>query len=141
VGATDGAAFPTTSGAYDTSHNSPGSHDGFVAALGVELGASPAAVPGSTPDGLQLAAPVPNPFQSLTSLSLTLPGPDDITVRVLDIQGREVITLAHGTLAAGQHRWTWDGTDTSGNPVGAGRYFLDVAGNGWNQARGVVRLR
>jgi len=141
VGATDGAAFPTTSGAYDTGHNSPGSHDSFVAALGVELGASPTAVPGSTPDGLQLAAPAPNPFQSLTSLSLTLPGPDDITVRVLDIQGREVITLAHGTLAAGQHRWTWDGTDTSGNPVGAGRYFLDVAGNGWNQARGVVRLR
>ena len=47
-----------------------------------------------------------------------------IQVRIYDIVGRRVRTLADRVFAAGEHTLTWDGTDDAGQKVPRGVYFV-----------------
>ena len=69
--------------------------------------------------GLPLAC-FPNP--SRETVSFAGPGGKGEALEVYDLGGRRVATLAPvGT--GGLVTWRWDGSDTSGAPVGAGVYF------------------
>ncbi len=61
----------------------------------------------------------PNPFNPVTTISVTLPRPASLTVQVFDIQGRVVATLADGSFAAGTHALTFDGSS-----LASGIYFV-----------------
>jgi len=68
----------------------------------------------------------PNPFADGTEIVFELPRRGDAVVRVLDVAGRTVRTLASGPFAAGAQRVGWDGTDGAGARVAAGVYFYRV---------------
>lgn len=83
-------------------------------------------VPGPTgeaPAALALAAPVPNPFTSGTTLGFALPARGPVSLDVYDLAGRRVRVLEQGERDAGRHAAHWDGRDEAGNPVRAGLYF------------------
>ncbi|MDD5089013.1 MAG: T9SS type A sorting domain-containing protein [bacterium] len=67
----------------------------------------------------------PNPFNSSARVRLALPNGEPVRVRVFDIQGRVVSTLVEGSLAAGVHDLTVDGSRWP-----TGLYFLsaEIAG-------------
>lgn len=50
----------------------------------------------------------PNPFNPTTRLSFTLPEATEVDLRVYNLHGQEVATLASGPLAAGAHSVTFD---------------------------------
>ena len=50
----------------------------------------------------------------------------DVKVDVFDITGRRVVTVFSGNLSAGEHLFEWDGRTASGEPAGAGLYFMRV---------------
>jgi len=79
---------------------------------------------------LSLAAPRPNPARGPVTIECTLPRAGAAHLAVLDLQGREVATLAAGELAAGPHAFEW-------NAAGArpGLYFVRLT------TGGTVRLR
>jgi len=82
----------------------------------------------------------PNPGASHT-ISFTTPRPDAVDLAVFDLQGRRLITLAHGPLPAGTHSRRWGARTTDGDRVGAGIYFVRLTvGNETRIAR-VVTLR
>ena len=59
-------------------------------------------------------------------VSYNLPSAASInTINILDQNGNTIYTTT-GSLAAGTHNFTWDGTDQSGQPVAAGTYTLQV---------------
>ena len=67
----------------------------------------------------------------------------DVQVKVFDVTGREVYTLANRAFQAGEHSLTWDGRDNSGSQVARGVYFARVItkdGN-LNKAGKVIVLR
>ncbi len=67
----------------------------------------------------------------------------DVQVKVFDVTGREVFTLANRAFQAGEHSLTWDGRDNSGSQVARGVYFARVItkdGN-LNKAGKVIVLR
>ena len=72
-----------------------------------------------------LLAPHPNPFTPRTSVGFDLPSAAAVTVRIHDVGGRLVRTLAAGeVLAAGHHEQPWDGRDDAGGGLAAGLYFV-----------------
>jgi len=77
-----------------------------------------------------LAQNSPNPFGLQTRIAYTLGRETHVDLKVYDINGRLVATLASGTVEAGSHRVSWDGTDAEGRGVAPGIYLyrLDTPG-------------
>ena len=66
----------------------------------------------------------PNPFGRRTTVKLAVPRAAEGAVRVYDVQGKEVRTLAQGRFEPGERAIEWDGRDASGDMAAAGIYFV-----------------
>jgi len=75
------------------------------------------------PQSFVLDQNFPNPFNPSTAIGFTLPAGGNVELRVFDLLGREVATVARGGLASGYHRLVWDGRNDGGMPVGSGVYI------------------
>jgi len=99
------------------------------------------AVSPATPT-LSLRAPQPNPASGQTRFSFELPRTEAITLRVLDVAGRTVRTLAAGEeLTVGRHDRVWDGRDDSGASTPAGLYVVQLQASGQSIIQRVARVR
>ncbi|MCD4706511.1 MAG: T9SS type A sorting domain-containing protein [Candidatus Sabulitectum sp.] len=100
--------------------------EGGVYALGEGIGVFSPEIPAQ----LVLGGNAPNPFTAQTAISFGLPAGGNVRVNVFDMTGRLVTTIANEEMAAANHTIIWDGTDSTGSPVGAGVYFcrLETAG-------------
>ena len=61
-----------------------------------------------TPNRFALAQNYPNPFNPSTQITFELPSSNTASLKVFDVLGREVATLANGRLQAGSHTVTFD---------------------------------
>jgi len=86
-------------------------------------------------------APSVNPFTAATSLRFTLPVGDEVTLDVIDVEGRRVRRLASGTLAAGRHEVSWDGRDAAGRRTAPGVYVVNLRTGATTTSTKVVRAR
>lgn len=104
---------------------------------GPAMVSSVSAVDGTTlPQRFAIAANVPNPFNPATQVHYEVPaGGGDLSLRIYDLRGRLVCTLADGPQPAGRHTVTWDGRDGAGRALPSGVYFCRL------QAGAVVETR
>lgn len=72
--------------------------------------------------GLSLAS-APNPFEPFTVIHFELPRTEEVSLRIYDAQGRQVISLMEGPASGDQHAIYWAGRDEGGRPVPAGIYY------------------
>ncbi len=77
------------------------------------------------PGDFTLRAAFPNPFNGRTTLQFDLPRDALVTVKVLDLSGREVAVLADGMMEAGLHAVSWQPGD-----VPAGLYLCRMEAGG-----------
>jgi hypothetical protein len=77
------------------------------------------------PSVVEFRGAQPNPFTGRTELTFALPQECGVMLRVYDISGRLVRTVADGVFAAGEHRLAWDGRADDGRQLGAGIYFAE----------------
>ena len=63
----------------------------------------------------------PNPFNPATTLSWNLEVATELSIRVLDVRGREVAHLAEGHSGPGQFSMSWDASELS-----SGVYFIQL---------------
>jgi hypothetical protein len=75
------------------------------------------------PQPARLAQNVPNPFNPMTTISFRLDRGGATTLTVFDVAGKRIKTLVDDDLEAGDHQYTWRGTDDRGRPVAAGVYL------------------
>jgi hypothetical protein len=68
-----------------------------------------------------IARLTPNPIQNSVDLEFAVPREAAIRLTVLDVQGREITTLAEGTYRPGRYAAHWDGAGASGR---GGVYFI-----------------
>jgi hypothetical protein len=73
--------------------------------------------------GLLLGQNYPNPFNPVTTIEFILPGAGNITLKVYNISGQHITTLAEGFHESGPHAEIWDGTDETGEAVSSGVYL------------------
>ncbi|MCB2205605.1 T9SS type A sorting domain-containing protein [bacterium] len=65
----------------------------------------------------------PNPFNPSTTISYTLEKNSTVSLRIIDMLGREVATLVSQAQDAGTYTISWKGVDQSGVEVPSGSYF------------------
>ncbi len=68
----------------------------------------------------------PNPFNNSTQIRFELPAPDHVRISVFDILGRNIGVLADADFEAGSHTILWNGTDSDGQSLASGRYFIQA---------------
>jgi hypothetical protein len=83
----------------------------------------------------------PNPSNPRVTVALTVASPGPVRVAIHDLAGRRVALLAEGHLAAGAHRWTWDGRDRTGRAVASGRYVCRAVGGGVTATQSLTLVR
>jgi hypothetical protein len=85
---------------------------------------------------------VPSPAVAELTFALELGHAARVHVQVFDVRGRQVADLGDPALAAGVHRFRWDGTQGDGMEAPAGIYILRAASAvGKSQAHKAVFLR
>ena len=80
----------------------------------------------NVPNKYRLSQNYPNPFNPETKISFTIPKAGDVTIKIYDIQGREVTTLLNTSMNAGTHEVVWNGTNSSGVRVASGMYVYTM---------------
>jgi hypothetical protein len=83
----------------------------------------------------------PNPVRNETSICFRIAQPSEVSLRVYDVTGRLVATLADGRREAGEYRILWQGRNTSGKRVAAGVYFVRLNSPGFTQVQRLTLLR
>ena len=79
------------------------------------------------PNQYALYPAFPNPFNPVTTIQFDLPKESRVTITVLDILGREIMTLMKGSqMAAGLNSVQWNGTTQHGSRVASGVYFIQM---------------
>jgi len=78
----------------------------------------------------------PNPFNPLTTVQFSISRSADVILKLYDILGREVQTLAEGRFARGVHSVPVDGSDLS-----SGMYVYRLTVNGSQQTRKLLLLK
>ncbi|GAB5518897.1 MAG: hypothetical protein RhofKO_11480 [Rhodothermales bacterium] len=88
------------------------------------------------PSEFALLAPYPNPMRDQATVAFSLPEASHVTLTVVDILGRPVLTLVDGERASGVHR-----TRISSAMLASGMYFLHVRANGERKVRTLQVIR
>lgn len=68
----------------------------------------------------------PNPFNPATKIAFSLENAQRVQVNVVDLQGRVVSRLADQSFASGRHDLNWDGTNSAGEAMASGVYFVQM---------------
>jgi hypothetical protein len=79
-------------------------------------------------------ATYPNPFHDLNTVDLVLPAQGTLSLRVLDLSGKQVEVLFYGDVPAGQKRVFWNRS----SELASGTYLLLAEWNGERIVRRVV---
>lgn len=108
---------------------------GYTATLAAAP-ADEAAADKALPAPFALGQNRPNPFNPSTTFEFSLPAASRVLVRVFDLKGREVATLADGQYGAGSHSVRWDATEFA-----SGTYFYRIDAGERSSVRKMTLLK
>jgi hypothetical protein len=83
----------------------------------------------------------PNPFNPSTTIGFELTEAARVVVRIYDVSGRLVKTLADDTFSSGPHEVQWGGYDNSGASVASGIYFIRLDSGTYTITQKAVMLK
>ena len=78
----------------------------------------------NVPGAFRLHANYPNPFNPSTNVKFELPRPGRTKLSIYDVRGRLVKVLMDEDMPAAVHTVTWDGSNSRGQRVASGTYYL-----------------
>ena len=93
------------------------------------------------PATYELSQNFPNPFNPTTTIRFALPEAATVSLKVYNIHGQLVRTLANGSFSAGSHHVTWDGTNENGVQVVSGMYFYQIHAGDFQQVKKMLMLK
>ena len=88
------------------------------------------------PASFQLAQNFPNPFNPNTVISFQLSVNSHVTLKVFDVNGREVATLVDSEMTAGKHHVTFAPRSAT-----SGLYFYKITTGKFSQTRKAVLMK
>ena len=97
--------------------------------------------PNQGPLVTRLYAPRPNPSRSHTAIRYSLATEGRVALRVHDLTGRVVRTLATGVMRQGRYSLNWSGTDDRGRELARGVYFCRFTAGDYRATEKVVLQR
>jgi hypothetical protein len=83
----------------------------------------------------------PNPFNANTKIHYELAQDSDVTVKIFNLFGNEIITLINEEQSAGNKMVTWNAFDKNGSAVSSGEYFCQLKAGGFSQTIKIIHLK
>jgi len=96
------------------------------------------------PNEFQLYQNYPNPFNPSTIISWQLSVGSNVTLKIYDVLGNEVVTLVNEEQQAGKHSVTFDATNHSHlttNKLASGIYYYKLQAGQQSQTKGMIFLK
>ncbi|HRJ86454.1 MAG TPA: T9SS type A sorting domain-containing protein, partial [Ignavibacteria bacterium] len=84
----------------------------------------------------KLYPPYPNPFNPITQINYDIPKQSQVTIRIFDILGREVLTLLDEIKQPGFYETVFDGKD-----LASGIYFYRIEADQFIDCKKMVLLK
>jgi Zn-dependent metalloprotease len=95
----------------------------------------------NVPRSFTLGQNYPNPFNPSTSIQFALPEEAYVILKVFNILGQEVATLADGIYPAGRYVTAWNTSYTGEAGISSGVYFYRLEAQGRASGAGFVEVR
>jgi hypothetical protein len=102
----------------------------------VRLGDAEKIAQQTAPDETRLKANYPNPFSEQTTIEYDVAEQSEVNIRVYNVLGQQVATLARGTKQAGTHQVDW-----SGQSLSSGKYFVRLEAGGTTDTKQITIVR
>ncbi|MFH1853296.1 MAG: phosphodiester glycosidase family protein [Candidatus Neomarinimicrobiota bacterium] len=83
----------------------------------------------------------PNPFNATTTIAFNLTSRGPVRLTIFDQLGRMVMQYQESITNSGSGRYTWDGRNSQGQPVGSGVYLYRLEAGGASQVRKMLLLK
>jgi hypothetical protein len=83
----------------------------------------------------------PNPFNPSTTITYDLPQAGEVSLKIFDVLGREVITLVNVSQLAGRQTAVWNGQDAAGQNIATGVYVYQLRAGQFVQSKKMVLLK
>jgi hypothetical protein len=133
--------FPTTTGAFDETHNY--SEDAFVTRLCPRglVPVDPASPVEVLPESYILYQNYPNPFNVSTEICYGIPKDGHVVLSIFNSLGQRVRALVDVEQRAGEHVIVWDGRDDQRQDVASGLYFCRLRAGEFTQTVKMILLK
>jgi len=83
----------------------------------------------------------PNPFNPTTHIRFALPQENRVVLNIYNILGQQIKSYQLGRLSQGEYEYTWNGTNSEGNPVASGVYLYELNAGEFHQTKKMFLLR
>ena len=90
----------------------------------------------TVPDKYSLFQNYPNPFNPTTTIKYEIPKSANVSLKVFDILGREVVTLLNEYLSAGTYEAIWNA-----NEYTSGVYFYKLQANNYSETKKLLLIK
>lgn len=78
------------------------------------------------PNSFELLPNYPNPFNSQTTITYTLPKEADVKIEIYNSIGKIISSVSFFSQQIGKHLFIWDAKDKFGNAISTGVYFYRI---------------
>ncbi|HOI29456.1 MAG TPA: FlgD immunoglobulin-like domain containing protein [Melioribacteraceae bacterium] len=93
------------------------------------------------PNQYKLYNNYPNPFNPSTRIVFEIPKNEVVSLRIYDINGQLVRSLADEDLPAGRHERLWDGKDNTGNIAASGIYIYRLSAGYFDRSARMLLMK
>jgi photosystem II stability/assembly factor-like uncharacterized protein len=98
-------------------------------------------IPSARQTGFSLQQNFPNPFQGATIIRYQLSKASPVVVRIMDLQGKEVIILVNENQTPGTYSISWTGIDSQGRYLTSGIYLCELLASGHSKTKKILLFR
>jgi len=93
------------------------------------------------PVKFELSQNYPNPFNPSTKINFSVPKNENVSLKVYDMMGREVITLVNQKMNPGKYSTEWVGINAGGAKVASGVYFYRLVTPSYSEVKKMVLVK
>lgn len=92
-------------------------------------------------DNFELDQNYPNPFNNSTLIRFHLAQRDQVSIRIIDVNGRTVATLVNGIMSKGTHQIHWSGLTNQNAEAPSGVYFYEMKTKNYSAMKKLILVR
>jgi flagellar hook assembly protein FlgD len=95
----------------------------------------------NTPESYKLFNNYPNPFNTETVITYSIPKSGKVVISIYDLLGRKIKMLVSENKASGKHFVKWNGRDETNVQLPSGIYFYRMETEGYSTTKKMVLLK
>ncbi len=97
--------------------------------------------PNISPADFKISENYPNPFNPSTKIDVDLSKPANVSIKIYDLNGKEIYNMINSKLSAGNHTFEWNAITNSGTSVNSSVYFMKINVGGLVETRKMILIK